>query len=438
MNILVIGNGGREHAIAWKLRQSPLVESLYIAPGNAGTAQTGENISIEATDIPALLAFAKERHIDLTVVGPEAPLAEGIVDAFRSEHLVIFGPTRAAAKLESSKAFAKEFMKRHHIPTADYRTFTSGQENEARKYLSKLNPPYVLKADGLAAGKGVVIAESLDEAEIAVMEMLSGSKFGESGTTLVIEEFMTGIEVSVFVITDGTRFAVLAPSQDHKRILDNDQGLNTGGMGAFAPTPHLTTQDMADIKIRIIKPVLDGMTKDGTPYTGVLFLGLMLTSSGAKVLEFNCRFGDPETQVVVPLIAEDFAALLYAAANGTMQHNRIEQHDANAVCVVMASSGYPGDYAKGKVISGLDGINEHDEGILVFHAGTKREKNAVLSNGGRVLGVTALGEGTDFAPSIRLAYNAVSRICFDGAYYRKDIGQKALFHNDQSLSEREI
>jgi phosphoribosylamine---glycine ligase len=426
MKILVIGSGGREHAIAWKLQQSPLVESLFCAPGNAGTSAVAQNVKLDISDIPAVIDWVKEQQIDLCVVGPEAPLAAGIVDAFRKEGLAIFGPTQAAAQLESSKAFAKDFMQRHGIPTAGYRSFNADEIDEAKSYLQTLNPPYVLKADGLAAGKGVVIVHSLGEAEVIAKEMLSGEKFGKAGQTLVIEEFMTGREISIFVITDGNRFATLAPSQDHKRILDNDLGLNTGGMGAFAPTPHASTQLLADIKIRFAKPVLDAMVKDGTPYTGVLYLGFMLTEDGPKVLEFNCRFGDPETQVVLPLIAEDFASLLYDVARGEMKNNRIEQHDANAVCVVMASSGYPLDYEKGKVISGLDSINEQDEGVLVFHAGTSNDKDQVVTSGGRVMGVTALGEGNDFQSTIHLAYSAVNRIRFDGAYYRTDIGRKAL------------
>lgn len=426
MKILVIGSGGREHAIAWKLQQSPLTEELYCAPGNAGTATVAQNIPIKAEDIPDLLEWAKSHAIDLTVVGPEAPLAAGIVNAFRAEGLAIFGPTKEAAQLEASKAFAKDFMQRHMIPTAGSKTFTAAQLPEARKYLQTLEAPYVLKADGLAAGKGVVISETLEDAEANAEQMLTGEAFGEAGTTLVIEEFLKGREISVFIITDGKKFAALAPSQDHKRILDNDMGLNTGGMGAFAPTPHMSGEMLADVKIRIVKPVLDGMAADGIPYTGVLYVGLMMTEDGPKVLEFNCRFGDPETQVVVPLIAEDFATLLYNAAKGTMENNRVEQHQANAVCVVMASNGYPLDYEKGKRISGLDTINEQEEGVVVFHAGTKTDKDTIVTSGGRVLGVTALGEGTDFEPTIRLAYNAVNRIRFDGAYYRKDIGKKAL------------
>jgi phosphoribosylamine--glycine ligase len=426
MNILVIGGGGREHAICWKLKHSKEAASLYCAPGNAGTASLGTNVAIEATDIAALIAFAQSKQIDLTVVGPEVPLAAGIVDRFREAGLRVFGPTQAAAQLETSKAFAKDFMKRHHIPTADYSVFQQGEEQRLHDFLRNAKYPIVLKADGLAAGKGVIIVHSEKEALSNALPMLAGVSFGDAGATLVVEEFLTGIEASVFALTDGTRFVTLAPAQDHKRILDNDLGKNTGGMGAFAPTPHLPSELLADVKIRVIKRVIDGMRADGIVYTGVLFVGLMLTDEGPKVLEFNCRFGDPETQVVLPLIDYDLAILLRDIADGKLQINRLPLHDANAVCVVIASSGYPDAYKTGKVISGLDSIDENKEGILVFHAGTKADGARILTAGGRVLCVTALGEDKDFAASIRLAYNAVNRLRFDGAYYRTDIGRKAL------------
>jgi phosphoribosylamine--glycine ligase len=432
MNILVIGNGGREHAICWKLKHSKELTTLYCAPGNAGTAQLGTNVNIKPTDIDGLLTFAKKEGIELTVVGPEAPLAAGIVDAFREAGLRIFGPTRAAAQLETSKAFAKDFMKRHRIPTADYRVFRRGEKEALFAYLRGARYPLVLKADGLAAGKGVIIAENEKDALRNAAEMLEGDAFGDAGTTLVVEEFLTGVEASVFALTDGTRFVTLAPAQDHKRILDNDMGKNTGGMGAFAPTPHMPTELLADVKIRIIKPVIDGMRADGIPYAGVLFVGLMLTEDGPRVLEFNCRFGDPETQVVLPLVDYDLSVLLRDIADSKLQLSRLPLHDANAVCVVMASSGYPDAYDTGKQIAGLDSIDENKEGVIVFHAGTKQDGGRVLTSGGRVLGVTALGEDRDFAASIRLAYNAVNRIRFDGAYYRTDIGKKAISPRERS------
>lgn len=426
MNILVIGNGGREHAICWKLKHSKHVERIYCAPGNAGTAALGTNVSIKASDINGLMQFVRKESIDLTVVGPEAPLADGIVDAFTEAGLRVFGPTRAAAQLETSKAFAKDFMKRHHIPTAGYEVFHAGETDRLRGYLTASRYPVVLKADGLAAGKGVIIAQSFEEAMRNGESMLEGSAFGDAGTTLVVEEFIEGIEASVFALTDGVRFVTLAPAQDHKRILDNDLGKNTGGMGAFAPTPHVPTEVLADVKIRVIKRVIDGMRADGIPYSGVLFVGLMLTDDGPKVLEFNCRFGDPETQVVLPLIDYDLGVLLRDIADGKLQISRLPLHDANAVCVVMASSGYPDAYETGKSIAGLDAINEEEEGVLVFHAGTRKDGDRVVTAGGRVLGVTALAQGSDIAASIRLAYSAVNRIRFDGAYYRTDIGKKAL------------
>ncbi|MFZ1729550.1 MAG: phosphoribosylamine--glycine ligase [Bacteroidota bacterium] len=426
MNILVIGNGGREHAICWKLSHSKEVDRIFCAPGNAGTAMIGTNVNIKTTDISALIQFVRKEHIDLTVVGPEGPLAEGLVDAFTTEGLRVFGPTRAAAQLETSKAFAKDFMKRHHIPTAAYEVFHAGDNARLRAYLDSCRYPVVLKADGLAAGKGVIIAETFQEAFLNGESMLEGSAFGDAGTTLVVEEFLEGIEASVFALTDGFRFVTLAPAQDHKRVLDNDLGKNTGGMGAFAPTPHVPTEVLADVKIHVIKRVIDGMRTDGIPYSGVLFVGLMLTEDGPKVLEFNCRFGDPETQVVLPLIDYDLGVLLRDIADGKLQLNRLPMHDANAVCVVMASSGYPDAYETGKTIAGLDSINEEEEGVLVFHAGTRADGSRIVSAGGRVLGVTALAQGSDIAASIRLAYSAVNRIRFDGAYYRTDIGKKAL------------
>ncbi len=431
MNILVVGSGGREHAICWKLAHSKIVSAIFCAPGNAGTATLGINVPIQATDVPQLLAFAKKSGIDLTIVGPEAPLAAGIVDAFRAEGLLIFGPTAAAAQLETSKAFAKDFMKRHHIPTAEYEVFHSGDEDRVREHFRTARYPVVLKADGLAAGKGVVIAQAYDEAVLTAQDMLSGASFGQAGTTVVVEEFLTGIEASVFAMTDGNRFVTLSPAQDHKRILDNDLGKNTGGMGAFAPTPWVSTEVLADIKIRIVKPTIDGMRADGIPFNGVLFVGLMLTEDGPKVLEYNCRFGDPETQVVLPLIDYDLAVLMRDIAAGELQLNRIPLHDANAVCVVIASNGYPDTYASGKVIAGLDSIDESTEGVVVFHSGTAQQDGAIVTAGGRVFGVTALAQGKDFSTTIRVAYNAVSHIRFDGAYYRMDIGKKALsFFNE--------
>ena len=435
MNILVIGNGGREHAICWKLRQSPIVTNLYCAPGNPGTAQIATNVALKVTDVSGILNWARKHGIDLTVVGPEAPLAEGIVDAFHAEGMRIFGPTKAAARLETSKVFAKDFMKKYRIPTAEYETFHSGDEARLREHLLRARYPLVIKADGLAAGKGVIIAESAAEAVEAAETILAGKAFGAAGSTIVVETFLRGIEASVFVLTDGVHFGTLATAQDHKRILDNDLGKNTGGMGAYAPTPFVSTELLAEVKINVIKPVLDGMVKDGNPYSGVLFIGLMLTEDGPKVLEFNCRFGDPEAQVVLPLIEDDLARLMLQIADGKLENSRIRLHDANAVCVVMASNGYPDDYATGKIVSGFDSINEKEEGVVIFHAGTTQSGGQIVTSGGRVLGVTAFGEGGDLRSTIHLAYSAVQRIRFDGAYYRTDIGKKALADPDEFRGE---
>ena len=426
MNILVIGSGGREHAIVWKLRQSPNVESIFCAPGNAGIARHATCIEIKTSDFDGLIRFVRKNTIDLTVVGPEAPLAGGIVDRFHAEGLHIFGPTKAAAQLESSKAFAKEFMKRHRVPTAGFATFQVSQYREAQEHLLRSQYPVVIKADGLAAGKGVVVAETYSQATEALDAMMVSHAFGDAGNIIVIEEFLKGVEASVFALTDGKIFVTLSPAQDHKRIFDGDRGKNTGGMGAYAPTRFVPPEVLSQVKLRIIKPTLDGMASDGMPYTGCLYVGLMLTNEGPYVVEYNCRFGDPETQVVLPLIDEDLADIMLSVAEGKLRSNRIKLHDACAVCVVMASNGYPDDYQTGKEISGLDSIQEQDEGIIVFHAGTKQAGNKIITNGGRVLGVTALGTGPDLHQTIVNAYSGVSRIRFDGAYYRTDIGKKGI------------
>ncbi len=426
MNILVIGKGGREHAIIWKLRQSPQVDFMYCAPGNAGISQLATCVDIKETDIEGLKKFVRKNSVDLTIVGPEAPLAVGIVDEFQSDGLVIFGPTRAAARLETSKAFAKDFMKRHEIPTADYKVFRKPDFEKARSYLQSASYPIVLKADGLAAGKGVVIADDYADAVTGLEEMMLGGAFGSAGETVVIEEFLYGVEASVFAITDGKTFATLAPAQDHKRIFDGDKGKNTGGMGAYAPAPAVKPEILSQVKLNIIKPVLRGMKKEGTPYRGTLYCGLMLTDKGPKVMEFNCRFGDPETQVVLPLIDDDLADILYQAAIGKLRRSRVKMHDACAVCVIMASSGYPDSYETGKLISGLESIDEMEDGMAVFHAGTTLKRGKFYTSGGRVLGVTAIGRKNELRETIITAYNGVQRIIFDGAYYRTDIGAKAF------------
>jgi len=428
MNVLVIGSGGREHALTWKMRQSPLVKDIYCAPGNAGMAGLAACIPVQATDLKGLLKFASEKKIDLTVVGPEQPLVLGIVDLFRKNGLAIFGPSAHAARLEGSKAFAKEFMKRHGLPTAAYGIYSRDQKSEAEDFVRKTGGPLVVKADGLAAGKGVVLCDTTEAALAAIRQIIDDSVFGEAGEKIVIEEFLRGEEASMFALCDGTRFVALAPAQDHKRIFDGDLGKNTGGMGAYAPAPLITKELQDRVIDTIIRPTLDGMKAEGNPYTGCLYVGLMITEKGPMILEYNCRFGDPETQVVVPLIDGDLAELLSSASTGSLRSDAAGLHPASAVCVVMASRGYPDAYETGKVITGLESANA-EEGEVVFHAGTKVQNEKTVTSGGRVLGVTAVGYGHDLEGTIHAAYRIVDRITFDGAYYRRDIGQKALHMN---------
>jgi phosphoribosylamine--glycine ligase len=425
MNILVIGSGGREHALVWKLRQSPSVKALSCAPGNAGIAQHAELVPLKATDLQGLLRYVKENAIDLTVVGPEQPLVLGIVDEFERNGKKIFGPTKKAAMLEGSKAFAKDFLARNKIPTAQYRTFALSERVEAERFISGSTPPIVVKADGLASGKGVIVCESREAALLALNDMMVKRSFGSAGDKVVVEEFLVGEEASVFAITDGERFVTLAPAQDHKRILNADQGKNTGGMGAYAPAPVVTKDVQRRIVDEIIAPTLKGMKAEGSTYKGCLYCGLIICETGPKVIEFNCRFGDPEAQVVIPLIDGDFAQLLMSVAEGNLDASAVKLHPASAVCVVMASRGYPDDYETGKVIQGLDSVHP-EEGIVVFHAGTRNDGEKVLTSGGRVLGVTAVGYDDDLKGTIESAYRGVGMITFDGAYYRSDIGQKAL------------
>jgi phosphoribosylamine---glycine ligase len=425
MNILVIGSGGREHAIVWKLRQSPKVNGLYCAPGNAGIAKQAHLVSLKPTDIQGLMRFVKENNIDLTVVGPEQPLVDGIVDEFERNGLKIFGPSKAAAMLEGSKAFAKSFMAKNNIPTARFRSFSASEVSQAEAFARELPVPVVVKADGLAAGKGVLICETHDAAVMAIRDMMLSKSFGAAGEKVVIEEYLEGEEASIFALTDGERFATLASAQDHKRILDGDKGKNTGGMGAYANAPIVNQELLRQIEVEVIEPTLKGMRDAGTPYRGCLYCGLMITRSGPKLIEYNCRFGDPETQVVVPLIEGDLAEILLAIAERRLEPSSVQLHDASAVCVVMASRGYPDDYQTGKEIHGLEKVKLED-GLVVFHAGTRSDGEKITTSGGRVLGVTAVGYAHDLKGTIDAAYRAVSSITFDGAYYRSDIGQKAL------------
>lgn len=429
MNVLVIGSGGREHALAWKIRQSPLLGRLYAAPGNPGITSVAECIAVKADDLPGLLDVARSNNIDLTVVGPEQPLAEGIVDLFEGNGLTIFGPSQAAARLEWSKAYAKEFMQRYNIPTAAHRTFEADEENELIAHLKSFDGPVVLKADGLAAGKGVMVCRSQEEALQAANEILSGKVFGKAGEKIVVEEFMEGTEASVFAVCDGTNYVLLAPAQDHKRALDNDLGKNTGGMGAYAPAPVVTQALMKRVISDILEPTLSGMRSEGIPYRGCLYIGLMLTDTGPKVVEYNCRFGDPETQVVLPLYGGDLLALLNDAAIGKLavdgRTGEVNKAHGSAVCVVLASGGYPDDYATGKEIAGLD-VVEAMQDVLVFHAGTRMESGKTITSGGRVLGVTAVQKDGRLDRAISRAYAAVRSISFDGMRYRTDIGRKGL------------
>lgn len=425
MNILVIGSGGREHALVWKLCQSSQVKSIFCAPGNAGIAQLARCVPLKPTNIKGLLKFTEEEKIDLTVVGSEQPLVEGIVDVFEERGFKIFGPSKAAAQLEGSKVFSKNFMRRHHIPTAQYRSFASIEIDEAKKYINTIESPVVVKADGLAAGKGVLICRNQQEAALALDDIVINKAFGSAGNQIVVEEFLDGEEASLLVLTDGERFATLASAQDHKCILDGDLGKNTGGMGAYAPAPIVTNELLQCIIHKIIHPTLNGMRQEGMPYRGCLYIGLMMTSDGPKVLEYNCRFGDPETQVVVPLIEGDLVEIFLTITERRLNPSKVKLHPATAVCVVMASHGYPDEYQTGKQIFGLENIKAKD-GIVVFHAGTKTEGSAIVTTGGRVLGVTAIGFNNELEQTIQNAYHAVEKITFDGAYYRSDIGKKAL------------
>lgn len=423
MKILVVGNGGREHAIVWKLKQSPQVTQVFCAPGNAGTGQDATNVDIKATDIPRLLKFAQAEKIDLTVVGPEVPLVAGIVDEFLKADLRIFGPTRKAAELEGSKTFAKELMKRANVPSADFRVFTNSAE--AISYIDEKEHTerFVVKADGLAAGKGVVVCSSKEEARSAVRRMLLMKEFGEASARIVIEERLEGEEVSLLAFVDGKTIVPLEAAQDHKAAFDGDTGPNTGGMGAYSPTPIITPELIDLVVEKVLVPTVHQLKKEGRPFRGCLYAGLMLTSQGPKVLEFNVRLGDPETQAVLMRLKTDLAQLMYATAEGTLDSiESIEWDPRPSVCVVMASAGYPGDYEKGKPLRGLDEAAKVPD-AKVFHAGTQQVGDQIVNDGGRVLGVTALGN--TLAEAKLHAYQAVKCIRWDGAWCRKDISDKA-------------
>lgn len=420
MNVLVVGSGGREHALVWKLAQSGRIASLYAAPGNPGMERYAQCLPIAVDDIEGLVAAAKEHQIDLTVVGPELPLTLGIVDRFEAEGLACFGPSKAAAELEGSKAFSKDLMKKYNIPTAAYEVFT--EVAPAKAFADKLGYPVVVKADGLAAGKGVLICESQEDAYAAIEDMLVASEFGEAGHRIVIEEFMTGPEVSVLAFADGSHALPMVSAQDHKRIFDNDEGPNTGGMGAYSPAPMYHEALAAEVLETIIRPTIAAMAAEGRPFTGILYTGLMLTEDGPRVLEYNVRFGDPETQPVLMRLESDLLDVFEKALAGRLDEVELAWKEEAAVCVVLAAKNYPASPVKGDAILGLDELE--DDQVVVFHAGTKRMDAKLVTNGGRVLGVTALGD--TIREAIEHAYKATAHIHFEGMQYRRDIGARAL------------
>lgn len=421
MKVLIIGSGGREHALAWKITQSSKLDKLYCAPGNAGIARHADCVDIEPDDIGTLCNFARKERVDLTVVGPEKPLVMGIVNRFQSNNFKIFGPTRKAAILEGSKVFSKTLMRKYGIPTAEFRSFN--ELDHAKRYISSLNRLPVIKADGLAGGKGVIVCKTQEEALDAAENILGKKIFGEAGAKIVVEELLEGEEVSILAFTDGSTIVPLEAAQDHKAIYDGDKGPNTGGMGAYTPVPIVTDELYNTIERDILVPTVHAMNKEGRPYKGILYVGLMLTSAGPKVLEYNVRFGDPETQPLLMRFKGDILPILLNVAKGRLETVDFEWDPRSAVCVVIASRGYPGKYEKGEVIDGLDSLAESDD-VVVFHAGTARRQGRIVTNGGRVLGVTALGD--DIQEAQKRAYDVVGKISFNGAYYRKDIGSKAV------------
>ncbi|WP_413664253.1 phosphoribosylamine--glycine ligase [Microbulbifer sp. EKSA008] len=434
MNVLVIGSGGREHALAWKAAQNPNVGTVYVAPGNAGTAREPklENIAIGVDNFAALADFAEENGVELTIVGPEAPLVEGVVDFFNARGLAIFGPSKGASQLEGSKAFTKDFLERHKIPTAAYRNFT--EVEPAVAYIRERGAPIVVKADGLAAGKGVIVAETEEQAELAVRDMLSGNAFGEAGCRVVIEEFLQGEEASFIVMVDGENILPMATSQDHKRVGDGDTGPNTGGMGAYSPAPVVTDTIYQRIMQEVIEPTVKGLASEGTPYTGFLYAGLMIDSDGTpKVIEYNCRFGDPETQPIMIRLKSDLVDLCMAALDKKLDTVTAEWDPRPALGVVLAAHGYPGSYRKGDAISGLDKAD--GDNAKVFHAGTALDGERVVTNGGRVLCATALGDTV--AEAQENAYESARAIYWDGVFFRKDIGYRAVEREKVSAEQQD-
>ena len=421
MRVLVVGSGGREHALAWKIRQSPLVDKVFCAPGNGGISQIAECVDIKADDIAGLTAFASRNKIDLTVVGPEAPLSGGITDKFSANGLRVFGPSKEAARLESSKVFMKELAKKYGIPTAGFEVFT--ESVAAKKYIKGFKGKFVVKADGLAAGKGVIVCSSKEEGLEAVEAMMERKIFKDAGKKVIIEECLEGEEASIIVVTDGKDAVPLASAQDHKRTLDGDKGPNTGGMGAYSPAPVVTDETMKAVMKDIIRPAIDGLSKEGIKYTGALYAGLMIDSSGPKLLEFNCRFGDPETQAILPRLKSDFVELIEASIDDEIDIASLQWDERPCVSVVISSGGYPGEYKTGFEIDGLDALEKMKD-VYVFHAGTRASGEKTVTAGGRVLNVTALG--SDIKDAIDRCYNAVNLIEFEGMHFRRDIGYRAL------------
>lgn len=419
MKVLVVGGGGREHAIVWKLAQSPKVDRIFCAPGNPGIEELAECVSISISDVEKLAEFAKKEQVDFTFVGPEEPLSLGIVNHFKEQGLAIFGPTKEAAQIEGSKAFAKELMKKYGIPTAKYASFTN--YGEALAYVRATGAPIVIKADGLAAGKGVVVAQTLSEAEEALKTMMEETAFGQAGARVVVEEFLEGEEMTLLAFVQGTTVKPMVPAQDHKPVNNGDQGPNTGGMGTYAPLPHIDSFIVEQIIRQIVEPTAKAMVEEGHPFEGILYTGLMLTKDGPKVIEYNARFGDPETQVILPLLETDLLDIFIAGLSGELENIEVNWKGKYSVCVVMSSAGYPGPYDKGKVIQGLDQISDP---TIVFHAGTTKKDGQILTNGGRVLGITSMGDTLQEARA--LVYQAIEKISFEGAHYRTDIGSKAL------------
>ncbi len=421
MRVLVVGSGGREHALAWKIRQSPLVDKVFCAPGNGGISQIAECVDIKADDIAGLTAFASRNKIDLTVVGPEAPLSGGITDKFSANGLRVFGPSKEAARLESSKVFMKELAKKYGIPTAVFEVFT--ESAAAKKYIKGFKGKFVVKADGLAAGKGVIVCSSKEEGLEAVEAMMERKIFKDAGKKVIIEECLEGEEASIIVVTDGKDAVPLASAQDHKRTLDGDKGPNTGGMGAYSPAPVVTDETMKAVMKDIIRPAIDGLSKEGIKYTGALYAGLMIDISGPKLLEFNCRFGDPETQAILPRLKSDFVELIEASIDDEIDIASLQWDERPCVSVVISSGGYPGEYKTGFEIDGLDALEKMKD-VYVFHAGTRASGEKTVTAGGRVLNVTALG--SDIKDAIDRCYNAVNLIEFEGMHFRRDIGYRAL------------